>query len=78
MKNFKDTGPFLPVDIDWTALAALSEFIKFDPAGRSLTIEIGKSSATLCEDGTIKLTGKRLIQDVSEDIHLLAGRIELN
>jgi hypothetical protein len=78
MKNGKDDGSFFPLDIDWAALSALSKFVTYLPDTRTLKIEIGASSATLGEDGTITLTGKRLIQDAAQDIRLTAAWIELN
>ncbi|NLS00072.1 hypothetical protein HGP17_24875 [Rhizobium sp. P38BS-XIX] len=78
MKKASDPSSFFPIDMDWEALAALSKLIRFDPASESLTVQNGKSKLVLEKDGTIWVEGKRLVQNVTEDIYLKGATIHLN
>ncbi|WP_102225765.1 hypothetical protein [Acidimangrovimonas sediminis] len=72
----RDARPVPPDLMD--RLLALAERIRVDPASGRLVIANGAARIVLCEDGTIRIEGRRIVEAAEEDIALSAAWIDLN
>lgn len=59
-------------------LMTLLDRIQFDAGPDVLRLKNGKASIDLHADGTIRLKGRRLVQDAEENIAMTAAWIDLN
>lgn len=59
-------------------LVALLDRISLDAATGDLTIANGPARVTLALDGTVRIHGRRIVQDAEREIALSAAWIDLN
>ncbi|MEJ6391618.1 hypothetical protein V8J82_00030 [Gymnodinialimonas sp. 2305UL16-5] len=59
-------------------LALLLDRVMVNQATGDLTLKAGAAQITLSEDGTVRVTGARIVQDVDRDVSIRAAWIDLN